>query len=199
MTGFDEVKKLKEYANITYEEAKEVLEQANGDLLDAVIILEKQNRINSPEGVGTFNSNPAAAAPGKEGKTPGNDKTDKISFGDVMGDIFGWVRKIIHKGNVNSFEARKGEERILKIPLNLLAILLIFGMWIVIPLLILGLVFGYRYSFKGPDVNQANQELHKVSEAALQAVESVSDAAKKAVGDYKNKKDHDENGKNSDY
>ena len=116
-----------------------------------------------------------------------------------MGDIFRWVGRIIHKGNVNSFEAKKGGERILKIPLNLLAILVIFGSWIVIPLLILGLIFGYRYSFNGPDVNQANQELHKVSEAAMQAVGSVSDAAKKAVDDYKNKKENDENGKNSDY
>lgn len=199
MTDFDQVKKLKEYANITYEEAKKVLEEANGDLLDAVIILEKENRINTPEGGGSFLSHSAGDAEKKDEKSSGKDKTDKISFGDVMGDIFRWVGRIIHKGNVNSFEAKKGGERILKIPLNLLAILVIFGSWIVIPLLILGLIFGYRYSFNGPDVNQANQELHKVSEAAMQAVGSVSDAAKKAVDDYKNKKENDENGKNSDY
>ena len=56
MVDFEKVQKLREYANISYEEAKKALEEANGDMLEAVINLEKQNRIKAPETGGYYNS-----------------------------------------------------------------------------------------------------------------------------------------------
>ncbi len=44
MDNFEKVEKLREKANVTFEEAKEALEEANGDLLDAMIIFEKQGK-----------------------------------------------------------------------------------------------------------------------------------------------------------
>jgi len=42
MVDFEQVKRLRDYAKtISYEEAKKVLEEAEGDLLEAVIKLEK--------------------------------------------------------------------------------------------------------------------------------------------------------------
>lgn len=64
MVDFEQVQKLREYANISYEEAKKALEEANGDMLEAVISLEKQNRIKAPEAGGYYNS--------REEKTNGN-------------------------------------------------------------------------------------------------------------------------------
>ena len=49
MVDFEQVQKLREYANISYEEAKKALEEANGDMLEAVINLEYQNSIKPPE------------------------------------------------------------------------------------------------------------------------------------------------------
>ena len=43
------VEKLREYANVTYEEAKAALDEANGDLLEAVILLERQGKTKQPE------------------------------------------------------------------------------------------------------------------------------------------------------
>src|SRR5690554_4120945 len=56
MVDFEQVQKLRERANISYEEAKKALEEANGDMLEAVINLEKQNRIKAPETGGYYNS-----------------------------------------------------------------------------------------------------------------------------------------------
>ena len=42
MTEFEKVEKLRERANVSYEEAKEALLASEGDLLDAMIYLEKQ-------------------------------------------------------------------------------------------------------------------------------------------------------------
>lgn len=41
----DQIDELKKRANVSYGDAKEALEQCNGDLLDAVIYLEQQNKI----------------------------------------------------------------------------------------------------------------------------------------------------------
>ena len=49
MERMDMVEMLREKANITYEEAKTVLDEANGDLLDAMILLERRGKVQRPE------------------------------------------------------------------------------------------------------------------------------------------------------
>ena len=44
MDEFEKVEKLRQRVDVTYEEAKEALKQADGDLLDAVIWLENQGK-----------------------------------------------------------------------------------------------------------------------------------------------------------
>ncbi len=47
MDTFEKVEKLREKANVTFEEAKAALEEANGDLLDAMILLERQGKADA--------------------------------------------------------------------------------------------------------------------------------------------------------
>ncbi|WP_442870577.1 hypothetical protein [Clostridium sp. Cult2] len=56
MVTLDQVEKLRQRANISYDEAKAALEETNGDILEAIINLEKENRIKLPEGGGYYNS-----------------------------------------------------------------------------------------------------------------------------------------------
>ena len=49
MDEFEKVEKLRQRANISYEEAKEALEKSEGDLLDAMIYLEGQGKISPDE------------------------------------------------------------------------------------------------------------------------------------------------------
>lgn len=44
MENYEKVEKLRERANVSYEEAKEALEQNNWDILDAMIALEKSGK-----------------------------------------------------------------------------------------------------------------------------------------------------------
>ena len=46
MEMMEKVERLREKANVTYEEAKAALEQTGGDLLDAMVLLERQSRRN---------------------------------------------------------------------------------------------------------------------------------------------------------
>ena len=47
MEMIEKVERLREKANVSYEEAKEALEQSGGDLLDAIVLLERQGKSKS--------------------------------------------------------------------------------------------------------------------------------------------------------
>ncbi len=49
MDNFEKVEKLREHANVTYEEAKQALENSNWDILDAMIYLEQGGKVHGPE------------------------------------------------------------------------------------------------------------------------------------------------------
>ena len=46
MTNFEMVEILRDKANVSYEEAKAALENSNWDLLDAMLLLEKEGKVN---------------------------------------------------------------------------------------------------------------------------------------------------------
>ena len=56
MTNFEMVETLREKANVTYEEARDALEAANWDLLDAMLLLEKEGKV--PESSASFSTRP---------------------------------------------------------------------------------------------------------------------------------------------
>ena len=52
MITMEQVEKLRTYADVTYEEAKNALERAEGDLLEALILLEKEGKTKGPQSGG---------------------------------------------------------------------------------------------------------------------------------------------------
>ena len=49
MDNFEKVEKLRERASVSYEEAKAALEESGWDILDAMVLLEKQGKTNGPQ------------------------------------------------------------------------------------------------------------------------------------------------------
>ncbi len=201
MVTFEQVEKLRQKTNISYEEAKKALEETNGDLLEAVINLERQDRIQPPKSGGYYSSKEESP---REKEDYSSEKTtsqkEKSSLGENIASFFKWLGKIIHKGNINNFEVIKDGQRILMLPLTALVLLLLLAFWVVIPLVVIGLVFGYRFQFSGPDLDKtgANQTMTKVSDATLKAVDSVVDAAENLSRDSKKNKG-EKDGADTDY
>ena len=54
MTELEKVEKLREKADVTFAEAKEALDNSGGDVLDALIWLEKNGKATVPAGGGFF-------------------------------------------------------------------------------------------------------------------------------------------------
>lgn len=179
MVTLEQVEKLREHANISYEEARAALEETNGDILEAIVNLEKQNRIEAPEG-GYYNSKNRSQetheSSREENQSRESNNTHGESFGELLGRFLRWCSDIVNRGNTNSFVIMKGEEKVNSIPVTLLVLLLIFMFWITIPLLIIGLFIGYRYRFVGPDLGKENIN---------RAIDSVADAAENFKKDVK--------------
>ena len=90
MDEFEKIEKLRARANVTYEEAKAALAEANGDLLDAMIVLEKEGRVAKPEQ--QVHSTEYTREPGYEMVPVGDGKECGESFGTKFKEI---VKKVI--------------------------------------------------------------------------------------------------------
>lgn len=190
MITLEQVEQLRQRANISYDEAKAALEETDGDLLQAVINLEKQNRIKPPKGGGYFSSRNTQQNLGDNGTSENMneefEKDDSSSFRELMCKFLKWCGKIIDKGNRNHFEVVKDGDKIMTIPVTVLVIFLLFTFWVTVPIMIIGLFFGYRYMFSGPELGKENIN------RAMDSVADVAGSIKKEVkGEKSNGKDSD--------
>ena len=188
MVTLEQVEKLKERANISYDEARAALEASNGDLLEAIINLEKQNRVEAPKGGGYYSSKDAEKCGGQNGEERYKYQHQKgSSLRDLIGKFFKGFKKMVCRGNKNYFEAVRDGNIIISIPVTLLVVLLIFAFYFTLPLLVVGLFFGCRYSFKGPDLGKENLN---------RAMDSVADVAEKLKKEVKGEKTDGEDSNN---
>jgi len=173
MITMEQVEKLRTYADVTYEEAKNALERAEGDLLEALILLEKEGKTKGPQSGGRVVTREPEKeqASQKAGNGKEKEKRQGSSFSDLVGRFFRWLGVLIHKGNANMMAVERKGEKIIDLPLTILVLLLIFAFWFVIPLMIVGLFFSFRYSFHGPDVGTVN--VNKVMDDVASAAEGI--------------------------
>ena len=183
MTELEKVEKLREKTGVSYAEAKEALESSDGNLLDAIIFLEKQGKVNPPPGGGFY----SGISVQEEYRQSSDDSRKEQSrngetFSDLMSRLGRFLLKLFHKGNTNYLEAQKGGEHLFSCPVTALVVLLLFFFWVTVPLLIITLFFGVRYRFSGPDLGResVNNVMHGASDVVDDVKKSFTDGSKKA-------------------
>lgn len=156
MERLEQIEKLRERAQVTYDEAKEAYEQANGDLLDALIYLEKQGKVRPPKGDGYYRSEEqkTEAEFGWEENEQNYSHRDRAqedrrenNFRDTLGKMWSFFQGLIQTGNSTSFEILKEKEHVASFPVTVLAVFLLFAPWITLPAIVVGLFFGFHYQF----------------------------------------------------
>ena len=150
-------------ANINVEEAQEVLEKCNWDLLDAIVYLERRGKVENNEVTAL------TVVEVKEEKEDKKKQDEKYGgIGEIVGRMFRFIGKFIKKSNKNFFEIRKDKEKPIRISLTISILFLIFLSVPTIVLLIVGLFCGYKYSISGPDFNYdgVNNIFEEVSKSA---------------------------------
>lgn len=95
----EQVDQVRERTGVSYSKAKEALEITNGNVLDAIILIEEQN--------GDFFTNV------NEGS--GNSSSQKS---ETIEELKNWFKDLINKGNVTRIKVRKEEQVIVDIPVN---------------------------------------------------------------------------------
>jgi hypothetical protein len=188
MITIEQVEKLKKYTGVSYELAKQTLEKTDGDLLEAVILLEKQQKLQ-PQ---TDQTNIGSKHLDEEKVTEDKKKEKKDSeANETFREFIRFMKELLHKGNTNRFDVVKDKKVVMMIPMTLFVLLILFAFWFMVPLLIIGLFFGYGYRFSGSDLEktQVNEAVEKVSDATLKAGEIVAKAASDLSKEFNQKKD----------
>ena len=90
-----------------------------------------------------------------------------------LGDL---LRSAINLGNRNRFEVRRGDETVLEMPVLVLVLLMLFAFWVCLPLLVIGLFAGFRYSFSGNELGRdsVNSAMDKAAAMAEKVKEEVT-------------------------
>jgi hypothetical protein len=153
MDRLEQIEKLRERAQVSYDEARAAYNDAEGDLLEALIILERQGKVAPPKGDGYYRSEQTVSEPineEKEERSQGRRTTNEQAnnnFKETLDKIWKFFSGLIKKGNETSFEVLKDKEHMATFPVTVLALLLLFAPWITLPLIVIGLFFGFHYQF----------------------------------------------------
>ena len=198
----EQVEKLREKADVSYEEARQVLEQAGGNLLEALILLERQSRIKTgggayystcPGGAGEGGGiprdepNPRSAAlvrvtPGGAGSGAKEDRSS--SLWTPLKELLKTAVELLRHSTVNQFEIWRQGELMTSMPILILILLLVTAFWISVPLLVIGLFWGCKYRFSGPDLgrNKVGETANYVADTIHSVVDQVKDEINTAWG-----------------
>ena len=167
MEDLNLIEKLKHKAHVSYEDAKDALENSEWDILDAIIYLERQGKTKEPstsvfytsENSGDYSDNYKLISIDKrEEKYKSNNKND-------FQGIFEAICKAIDTCNNIFLEISKEGKMFLKIPITVLIVLLIFTFGVVIPLFTFSLFFGIDFSVSGKTIHKdkINKGLKEIS------------------------------------
>lgn len=150
MDDFDKIEKLRQRANVSFSEAGEALRACDGDLLDAMVYLERQGKVAGPEQ--TSFSTSATEKPSYENVpdvvTRSRTEDPDPSFGSQLGHL---IKTAIKKSTENFLViSHKGEEKA-RLPIIVLILALCFFNFAALIAIIVSLFFDVRYRFEGKD------------------------------------------------
>lgn len=179
------VEKLRDKANVSYEEAKFALEKNNWDILEAMLSLEASGKVKKPS-ISVFYTNGH-----KEGSNNNrellNIKKEEKDYNykkknDFEG-VFEALCKVIDTGNNIFVYIKKREKIFLKIPLTVLALLLFFAFWIIIPSVIVALFFDIQFvvssnKINGDYIDNVNNISREISKHAIEIREKIKKEVK---------------------
>ena len=100
------------------------------------------------------------------------------------------VADLLRHCTVNQFEVWRNGELMTALPVLVLILLVVLAYWISLPLLVIGLLFGCRYRFSGPDLdkNKVGETVNRVSDSVRDAVGQVRDEFQREFGRSRRKK-----------
>ena len=157
MDHFEMVEKLREKVNVSYEDAKAALEASDWDLLDALVYLEKEGKIQE-EGSASFTT--------RQEPRPEQPRADDSTKGIVI-RLLETLASGINRINRIELEVSRRRKLLFTLPLMAFLLLLGFAFWVTIPVMVVSLFLGVTYRFKGATgVDGVNRVMDKAADVA---------------------------------
>ncbi|MBQ0065248.1 MAG: hypothetical protein KBT48_05745 [Firmicutes bacterium] len=166
MEPIDKIDRLRESANVSFEEAREALDETNWDLLDAVVYLENHGKTVQPINT-TKSTNKDEIPPLPSVKQVVEDNEQIYQDEEQLPErIKRFARKCFEFLRNNSLKVNKDGKKWFSTPLYIpLILILVSWTWFLI-IAIIALFFDVRYVFVGKNsldkVNQFMDRIYKI-------------------------------------
>lgn len=175
MVDFEKVEKLVQKANVSYEDAKNALEAANGDMLDAIIALEKEGKVKSQ--TSSYSSTTSADASPYRDVPAVVDETNKTEGKSFFKDLGAAIKRGFKYTVDNSVRVVRNDVEIIKLPLWISIIAMLCAWELLVIVIIVSLFFDCRYSIVGKDnANEFNKVVDQASAFAGKVKESWNES-----------------------
>ena len=178
MDRLEMVDALRTRMNVTYEEAKNALEETEWNLLDAIVLLEgrgahEASAKKAEEATSTVEGEffQAESEAGTSEETRQEKAEDTAKKGNrAFRRFFQNAGKTLKS---NTLEVTYEGKTLFLMPAWAFALLLLFTWHITVPVLLVALFFGVRYSFHGTeDMDKINKVMEQAGDAAEQMKQS---------------------------
>ena len=145
MEHLEKVEKLRQRANVSYEEAKAALEESGWDMLEAIVLLEHQGKVKTDSGSGEYVSGKGSQAQQTHPLTVVQQEDSGSEPGKHQSHFFAKLGKaikyLVQKGCENSLVIKQHGQALMDLPVIAFLILLICFFWVVIPIMVVSLFF----------------------------------------------------------
>lgn len=139
----EQIDELRKRSNVSYEEAKDALEKFDGNMVDAMIFLEKNKRIRS---FGQHHYH--------------HEHIHRHHHGEFSNK----VKELWKRGNRIRFIVTRKDKTLLNVPLSVSLLIAVFTLKYSIAALVIALIFGCRFKFydgtEGMKVNETLDKMH---------------------------------------
>ncbi|MBR1586159.1 MAG: DUF4342 domain-containing protein, partial [Clostridia bacterium] len=112
MDHFEMVEKLRQKANVSYEEAKAALETSDWDILDALVLLESEGKVKDGEAEFTTQQKPV-------------EKVQNHDAKEGLNKVLATLKKLFQKGNTNQLVISRHNKEVVSMPITVAVILLL--------------------------------------------------------------------------
>lgn len=179
MENLEKVEKIREKTGVTYEDAKNALEACNYDMLDAMVYLEKLGKVAAPNmSCYTTGANAYTQASNEFARAQENysDDCKRTGLGHAIDKFIDWCGRVLKKSCETTFVVSREDKKLAEIPVLVLVLLLLFAFWVTIPLLIIGMFFGFKYNFRG--VNELKVNINEMCDKASDVCNNIKNDIK---------------------
>ena len=163
MENLEKVELVREKCGVSYEEAREALEATGYEVLDAIIMLEREGKTAQEEPEVVVEVAEAQDEAYAEERAEYREYKESKAWNQFCKRC----KEFVRSGMDTTFVAERNGERIIALPV----IVIILGLFLwgaTLWLLIIGMFFGFRYSLegKGSLVDDLNDVMDKAADAA---------------------------------